>query len=131
MAFDWSDDIAGALEDIAEFGRVVSFVKFKTTTADPDKPLEGPAAPIVEALVTGVSALFVEPSSVVRLGSSTSSEGLWKSSLKIALVGYDGVNDWGIFDRLTDTDLTEWKIQHVDKLQPGSTPILFFVGLAR
>lgn len=130
MAYDYSDDVAFAIEMIAEYGRAVSFTKFSAVPGDPTKPLHGPTEePIV---VADVMAAFVEPSSVIRLGaSSTNQPGLWKESTKIALVGQVEGQDLTTFSTIIDSDGSGWKIEHVEELKPGPTTVLYYVGVKR
>lgn len=129
MAYDYTDDVAFAVEMIAEFGRAVTFVKASATPADANKPLHGVGAPTT---VPDIMAAFVEPSSVIRLGASTEQKpGLWKESTKIALVAPDGTNDFTTFTAITDSDGSGWKIEHVEELKPGDTTVLYYVGVRR
>lgn len=132
MAYDYSDDVAFAVEMVAEYGRAVSFVKASATVADATKPLHGPGVGQPPLTVPGIMAAFVEPSSVVKLGASTeTTPGLWKKSTKIALVAPDGANDFTTFTAITDADGSGWKIEHVEELKPGDTVLLYFVGVKR
>ena len=133
MAYDYSDDVAFAVEMIAEYGRAVSFVKSSSTPGNPAKPLHGPDPEETPSLVVpGIMAAFVEPSSVIRLGASTEQKpGLWKNSTKIALVAPDGTNDFTTFTAITDADNSGWKIEHVEELKPGLVTVLYYVGVKR
>lgn len=129
MGYDYTSDVDFAMEAIAEFGRAVSFVKQSTDLADVSKPLHGALPPLV---VDNVPAVFVEPSSVIRLGASdNTNQGLWRNSTKIALVAPDGTNDFATFTGLVDSDGTSWKINHVETLKPGATVLLYYVGVKR
>lgn len=130
MAYDYTDDVAFALEMIAEYGRAILFVKQSSTPGNPAKPLHGPtAAPLV---VPDIMAVFVEPSSVIRLGAAVNQNpGLWKETTKIALVAPDGTNDFTTFTTITDTDGSGWKIEHTEELKPGDTALLYYVGVRR
>lgn len=130
MAYDYSGDVAFALEMIAEFGRAVTFVKQSATPGDAAKPLHGPSAAPVS--VGNVMAAFVEPSSVIRLGQSSETKpGLWKETTQIALVGAVEGHDLTTFTTITDSDGTGWKIEHVEVFKPGPTLLLYYVGVRR
>lgn len=130
MAYDYTDDVAFALEMVAEFGRPVSFVKVSSVPGDADKPLHGPTAEPVT--VPDIPAAFVEPSSVIRLGQSTDQRpGLWKETTQIALVAPVAGHDLATFTKLLDSDGTGWKIEHVEAFKPGDTLLLYFVGVRR
>lgn len=130
MAYNYSDDVAFAVEMIAEYGRAVTFVKQLSAPANATKPLHGPAAaPVV---LSGIMAAFVEPSSVIRLGQSTDQKpGLWKETTQIALVAPVAGHDLTTFTTLTDSDGTGWKIEHVEAFKPGDTLLLYYVGVRR
>jgi len=128
MAYDYSDDVAFALEMISEYGRLVDFHQLSETPVDPDKPLEGNGAPTT---IAGVWACFVEPSSLRQLGIRVTREGVWKDSTQIALVAPDGINDLTDFTSITDSDGSTWAIDATDKLRPGETTVLYFIGVKR
>jgi len=128
MAYDYSEDVAFALEMISEHGRLVDFHQLSETPVDVNKPLEGNGAPVT---VSGVWACFLEPSSVRQLGIRVTREGVWKDSTQIALVAPDGVNDLTDFTSITDSDGSTWAIAAADELRPGDTPVLYFIGVKR
>jgi hypothetical protein len=128
VAYDYSDDVLTAQEMIAEFGRAVTFGKM-SETPNPTNPLHGPVA--VPTTVSGVMACFVEPSSAVRLGASSARERLWKDATQIMLVAPDGTNEFDLFEEVTDLDGSVWSVGHTEKLQPGPTVLLYFIGVRR
>jgi hypothetical protein len=130
MAYDYTDDVAFALEMVAEYGRPVSFVKVSGTPGDATKPLHGPT--VEPEILPGIMAAFVEPSSVIRLGQSTEQKpGLWKNTTQIALVAPVEGQDLATFTTITDSDGTGWKIEHVEALKPGLVTVLYYVGVKR
>lgn len=129
MAYDYTDDIAFAIEMVAEFGRAVSFGKLAEGVNAAD-PLGAPTSAAPPA-VPGISAAFVYPSGVQNLGLRVSSPALFKSAEQIAIVAADGVNDFAAFDMVTDIDGSIWKIVAVDVFKPGPVPVLYYVGVAR
>lgn len=126
---DFSRQVASARRSIAAKGRPVTFLKLPTGVADPEDPLSGPATNPVS--VAGVPAVFVPPSSASALGMGASAAELFKSCTAIAMVATVDGHDFYNFDFVTDFDNKDWKIHHVEKLQPAEQTILYFIGLKR
>jgi len=129
---DYAELADTAKELVEGFGREVSFVKLNRTPADANIPWDGPADPRVGATTEPGSAVFVEPSSATELGISTTLlETLAKRSgaIMIAALGSTSTVDLMGYDEVVDGTV-RWKIVGVEKLQPASTTLLYFVGVA-
>lgn len=129
MAYDYSSDQAGAIEDIRDTGRVITMIKASGVAIDAAKPLHGSEPPLE---VPGVYGTFVEPGSMQRLGTmSTTGPGLWLTCEQIAMVEPIEGQDFTTFTAIRDTDGSTWKIKVVNKLQPGALILLYYVGVVR
>ena len=132
---DFTKVAATAERLIAANGREVTIIKFDTSSADPTKPWKGATDPRtnLDGEVT-TDACFVQPSSMVSLGMSTSDSDLVKRSTKIMLVA-PGTNtitdDLAKFNEVIDFDNTRWKITAVETLQPAEDVLLYYIGVAR
>jgi len=128
--WDYAEDLATAREMILDTGRAVTLQALAVGPADPAEPLAGSAAP--PDPLTGVPATFVYPSGLVALGMSAEMRAIFATFSATALIAWDGVNDLSNgYDILYDTDGTSYKIQRVEKLQPGPIIIMFYIGLTR
>lgn len=129
-AFDYSRPLATAQRLIARYGRLVALQGVTAGPADPNNPLAGPAAP--PSPVTGVPAAFVEPVGVRSLGISERAVTLFKNSSQICLVApVSGQSDFLDMKFLTDSDNSQWKIDHIETLKPASTILLYYIGVVR
>lgn len=114
-------------------GRAATFIKFDTTPSDPGDPGAGtsdPRASPDESVV--LQAAFVQPDSAEKLGMRTIDDDLLKRTKEIAIVppGPDGTFDLTQADQVIDGSQRR-RITFVEKLQPGSVILLYFVGMAR
>lgn len=110
-------------------GRAMSFVRLDEIPTDLDEPWRGATlarAPAAET-VSG-SAVAVPPSSLVALGRKTTDEDFVKRSEQILIAVAD--SDIEGFDEVLDEEV-RWRITGVEKLKPGSTTLLYFVGVVR
>lgn len=105
--------------------RELAMVRYATTVVDPDDPLGAVTLPYAPVTVRGV---YVEPSSNTALGFSIQNHAMFKACSAIFLLAADGVNDFEEFDEVIDRG-KKLIIDHVEKLDPGETPILYFVGV--
>ncbi len=132
MAIDYSVMSALAQTLIAANGRAVTFVKQDRTPADAAVPWRGAAAPTATPGATELagSAVFVPPSSVASLGMSTKASDLVKRSEAIMMVGLGptATADLSDYDEVVD-GASRWRIVGVEKLAPGSTTLLYYVGV--
>jgi hypothetical protein len=128
MAYDYSDDIAGAAEDIAEYGRPVTFILLQNTASDPDNPLADTSIPPIEV---STFAAFVYPQGTQNLGRSTVDVNRFKEAEQICLVAPDGINDLTQFHFIRDEDGSEWAISGTQALKPGAVDVLYYIGVKR
>jgi hypothetical protein len=123
MATNWAAKIPSIRKAIADKGRPVTLVR-RSTTIDADNPLQIATAP------EKVSSIAVFVPLGGGLGMSQVKADQFKScdaSCLLAPIDADEVDE---FDTLEDGD-AEWEIVVSDKLQPGDTPLLYFLGLKR
>lgn len=115
---------------IAANGRAVTFIQHDQTLSDPAKPWKGPADPrATPASTSNQVAVFVEPFSATELGLSSIQTDLIKRSDQIMIVAA-GVVDLSQFQEVLD-DGVYWIITGIETLRPGTTTLLFFVGVRR
>ena len=128
---EFAEDIAFAQEDIETFGREVTFIAFDTTPQSSSQPWKGPANPRTTPSASQTSsAVFVEPSSAVRLGMSVEASDLLKNSEQILMVSLGATVDPRIYDEVIDGS-TRWKIVGLEVLRPNEEYVLAFIGVAR
>lgn len=109
-------------------GRPVTFVKLNRTPTDPAKPWRGNVDPRgAPAATLTANAVFVEPSSATKLGMSTTTSDLLKKSKAILLVATD--TELEGYEEVID-GTSRKRILAVEKLKPGSTTLLYFVGIS-
>lgn len=122
--------IAVAQRLITENGRSVTFIRQDQTLADAAQPWLGPADPRTTPDVTlVVDAVFVEPSSGVKLGLGTEQSDLIMNSDQIMILAAGDV-DLTQFQEVLDEGIY-WKITVIETLRPGATTVLSFVGVKR
>lgn len=130
---DYSKNLATAKRLVAKYGRQVSIVKLKQTSADPDKPWESPADartdPEAQANVFGTP---VPPSSQTSLGLKALSPELAKQVEQIFILepGSTDPDNLESYHLLMDSS-TEYKILAVEKFRPGDTTLLYFMWVGR
>lgn len=123
--------IATAQRLIKKNGRAVQLLQFDSAPANPSQPWKGNADPRATPDATlDLSAVFVQPSSAVRLGLSAESSDLIKRSEQILIVSPGPTVDVRVFHEVVD-DTENWKIQGVEILKPGSEVLLAFIGVRR
>lgn len=128
MAYDYSEDLAFAVETINEYGRPVSFYK-EAKDVDAANPLGAPEDPTPSA---PVKAVFVYPSGVQNLGSFGFLASTFKDFEQVAMIAPSAaVGDYYDQTHLIDFDGSTWAIGKVDKFQPGDTALLYYVGVNR
>lgn len=125
MAYDYSDDLIFAQEEIAEYGRVVDFIP-PGVLVDANDPMGGNTTP---APITRIAA-FVELSSQSLGAYINAQAGLWKECEQVLLVAADGVNDFTTFPLIKD-GAKQWKRHIAQEFKPGDTALLYFIGLVR
>ncbi len=115
---------------IKENGRSVTFIRHNQTDAVSAEPWNGPTDPRTTPDTTSVqNAVFVEPDSLSALGFSSEASDLIMNSEKVMILS-PGTVDLSTFQEVLD-GAVYWKIKKVETLQPGSTAVLSFVGVAR
>lgn len=130
MAFDYTEISETAVELVAEFGRQVTFVELGDTPADPTKPWRAASAPRSSPKRTlGLMAVLVEPASIDTLGRESAVVDFVKRSTQIAIVATS--EDLEHYNEVHDEDGSVWRIQGSSELKPGSTRLLYFVGLSK
>lgn len=126
MAVDYNRTRATVDRLIKAYGRPVTFVN-DAGPLDVSDPLGPPAARLE---VPGIMAVFVRPSGYIKLGESSQLDpGMWPECDKIMLVLPSLVHDFSKFTRVIDTDGQGLKIYKTELIQPGSVPLLIYVGL--
>jgi hypothetical protein len=129
MALDYAPILADAQQLIADTGRLTTFEILSATPADPAKPWSGPAAPAV-ANSSAAMATFV-PAQGTDLGRMGISEQLLSRVEQVALVASDDTGfDYAAANSATDSGV-RWRIDWVQTLQPGSTVLLYAMGMKR
>ena len=129
--FDYSVLAARASALVTRFGRTVTFLQLNPTPADPAMPWRGATDPEAAPPVTQeASAVFVAPASASALGMSSNLalDALVQRSQAI-LIAAAGAVPLENFQEVVDGNRT-WRIVGTEKLQPGNTALLYFVGLA-
>lgn len=117
---------------VNDLGRPVTFVQLTETPADPSEPWRGADTPRNPAAteVPG-DAVAVPPSSASQLGFTNLDSDFVKRAEQIFIAVVDaGQPDIEEFDEVID-GATTWKINAVEKLQPATTTLLFFVSVRR
>jgi hypothetical protein len=128
---DYNKIVKTAERLINNSGRSITFVKFKTTLQDQNKPWRGADDPRrIPADYFDCIGTFVEPASTQTLGVSYKVDDLLKRSEKMVLVSTQ--EELSEYHEIIDSFEEErWKITGIEKLQPATTTILYFVGLSR
>lgn len=111
---------------MARYGRSVNLVKFDDTPDDSAKPWGENTDQRTAATVTGAYAVSVPPETIEELGLKFKDESLAKRASAIFLIEPGSV-DLATYDEIRD-GTTEYKIEEIDKLQPGATVLLWYVG---
>lgn len=125
MAVDWARTRKTVERLINLYGRSVTFVN-DAGPADPADPLGVPAARLEVPNIMGV---FVRPSGYIKLGESTSMDpGMWPEADKIFLVLPSLTHDFTKFTRIIDEG-QGLKIYKTELIQPGTVPLLAYIGL--
>lgn len=128
MAYDYAPAVAFAKRMIARYGRTVALRAASEGPADPNRPLAGPAP--APAPVTGIPAAFVEPSSLQSLGMTIGLASLFLTYTKIAIIAPGDIY-FGKMQFLIDSDDNiEYKIDRISEFKPGSTILLYYMGLS-
>ena len=115
---------------VANSGRTITLVQFNSTPADANKPWRGAADPRITPDATlSIVGAFVEPRSDIRLGLSSEIADLLARSSQVIIVA--STADLTAYNEVIDSDTTRWKILGLEKLKPGDTTLLYFIGVVR
>lgn len=125
---NYAKALALAQRLIAANGREIKLQRLSGTPANAAKPWEGAAAPTVveEVIVTGV---FVPHAGTEDLGKLLLDEELAKRCEQICLVP-GGTYNLANFTVIEDEG-TKWRIELMRELKPGSTTVLYVLGVKR
>lgn len=127
MAYDYTDDVAFAVEMVEEFGRGVQFVTLSETRDDAN-PLAGSTTqPTVS---DPIPAVFVAIAGLNELGASAEIRDLLKAYEQTCLVA-PSTTDYEACQLIRESDGGEWKIGRVLKFMPGDTALLYYIGVNR
>lgn len=111
---------------LKKHGRTVTFIELETAGAFPGEGPADPRNPPKRSLT--VFCTFVEPDSLQRLGIGTELDQLIQRSTEICLV--PGSNEVADFNEILDEG-KYYSITGMQKLRPGTTTLLHFVGVKR
>ncbi len=132
--FDYTALADKAKELVDRFGRPITVIQYDDAIDDPTKPWRGTANPrAVPTAEVQAAGVFVEPTGARALGISTQAGELLKRSDAIFLVSLGSASngiDLSLFDEVLDGG-KRWKIEVVEKLQPGDLTLLYFLGVKR
>ena len=130
MAYNYSPIAKTAKKLIDRFGRQVTFKRLAQSSADPDRPWEGPVDPHgTPDASQQLTAVFATSES---LGEEAVSPEMVRRSEQFLLAapGPDVSYDLSTFTEVEDGGVA-WKIQDVEVLRPGDTTILYIFGVKR
>jgi hypothetical protein len=117
---------------IQKFGRQITLRKLDATSNTVGKPWLGATDPVDTGIKTTTYAICVHPDSTYFLGISGKTEDLLKSSELIFITAPSDIDSENLdkYTTLVD-DLIEYKINFTEKLKPGSTTVLYYIGVSR
>ena len=133
MAYDYTPLANTTKRLIEKYGRPVTFKKFSQVPSDATKPWLGPTTSATEATKT---AFFInaEPDSLERMGLSINDVDLLKRSDIKGLVAFGPTDttDLRTYTELLDIeDSSTYRMQHTQRLRPGTTTMLWVIGASR
>jgi hypothetical protein len=128
---DYSRSSATAQRLVEKAGRAIALIQLNDEPTDSTKSWRGNSAPRdVPLLQLNVKAVFVAPSAASRqLGASRVVSDLLSSCEQVCIIAT--TEPLEKYNEIIDTDGTTWKIKTVQRLAPGPTTILYYVGVAR
>lgn len=128
MTYDYAKKVETARRMITKYGRDITLAHASTTPVDATDPSKGvDSSAAVSSTTKGV---FVYPSGYLSLGISKDRTALLERTSAIVLVAPVADFDVEKSHKVTDGG-GDYLVETVDKLQPGDTPVLFYVGLAK
>lgn len=133
--FDYVKTSLTARKLVEKFGkkRIVQILKFSEDEQDPSKPWKGSSNPrLVPDFDVTTEAVFISPSSAVRLGILTIDDDLVKNSEKIMIIapGQTITEDLRLADEVID-EAERWKVAGVSTLKPAEVVLLYYIGVKR
>ena len=127
---DLTPILAEAAVLMEENGRSVTFIKHNSTLADASQPWEGPTdARTTPDDTETMDAVFFNPATLAALGISFESTDLVPRAEQIMMV-LPGTVILKDYQEVLDNG-TYWKIGHIELFEPGNTPVLAYVAVAR
>ncbi len=124
MLVDYTELVTVARSLIEGTGRQVTFQKLSTSPIDPSKPWNGPGVPTVQSSAV-LFATFV-PAGGGGFGREFVSEEMLRRVDQVCLVAPNS-NNMSEFNTVIDT--ATWGIEWVHELKPGSTTLLWAIGV--
>lgn len=127
MATKYADEIAGAIEAIAEAGEACTLVTYATQVADPDKPWNRTDDAETEQAIVAVFLNFN-----IQSSGQTYFEGslVQQADKKLLVAGDAGIAP-GMRCAVRRADGTLWRVANVKTIDPDGTPILFIMQARR
>lgn len=125
---DYAKLAATALRLIEATGRSVTFERLVKEAADPSKPWRGAQEQAVDATLTQ-AATFVPPTGA-GLGKETVTPEMLARVQQVCLVGPSATFDLNRTSAIIDGGV-KWMVDWVYELKPGSTSLLFAIGVKR
>lgn len=127
---DWTTTIRLAQRLIEENGRVAQFVKQVSKMPDPEMPWRT-LTDDADSETVKLPAVFVPPSGSSVLGYGEQENNLFKTATQIAIVApaIGATYDLTTFHRVVEETGRIWRFNGAQKLQPGDTALLYFIGM--
>jgi len=123
---DYNAIAISAREKIRAYGREVTLIQIPSAAADPDRPWSAPdntAEPITEV----VSVVAVPPGGTSSFGLEVNKDD-FLSKAKAVYITHPTQSDPINYHLLRD-GTKEYKIEFVERLQPGPVELLYFIGV--
>ena len=128
MTYDYAAKAETARRLIDKYGRSITLYQPSTTPIDATDKSKG-VDPTV-APNTPTKGAFVNPSGYSSLGISKDRTALLENTSAIVLVAPVAGFDVGAVSRVSDGG-GDYLVEMVEKLQPGDTPVLYYIGLKK
>ncbi len=128
MARDWTSVINLANRLIATNGRSVQFVKEVQAVADAAKPWRSTASDATDEVQT-LNAVFVPDGA--GLGFDAADTDLFRDATQIAIVAPElgATYELDTYHQVVEANGRQWRYSGVKKLQPGTVPLLYIIGM--
>jgi len=129
-AIDYTEMAAVAQSLIDANGRTVTVIAWKETPADAAKPWEGPDDPRgTPANTDDVKGCFV-PLAGSGLGTDTIDADALKRTYEVCMIGPGASFDLATANELIDSTVHK-RVTFVQTLKPGSTVLMYYLGVGR